>query len=53
MLPNGGPGLGVGEADGVVTGIGGRGDGGKGDAPGLAGAANAKSNANAITPRTS
>jgi hypothetical protein len=34
MLPKGGPGLGVGEGEGVVTGFGGAGDGGSGEAVG-------------------
>jgi hypothetical protein len=34
MFAKGGPGLGVGDGDGVVTGFGGRGDGGNGDAVG-------------------
>jgi hypothetical protein len=36
MFPNGGPGVGVGEADGLGAGFGGIGDAGKGEAVGLA-----------------
>ncbi|MBV9027758.1 MAG: hypothetical protein JO311_04025 [Candidatus Eremiobacteraeota bacterium] len=41
MLPNGGPGEGDGVGDGVTTGFGGIGDGGSGDAAGLAAYAHA------------
>jgi hypothetical protein len=51
MLPNAGPALGVGDGDGVVTGLGGGGDGGIGEAARLAGAANAKINAKAINSK--
>jgi len=46
MLANGGPGLGDGE--GVVTGLGSNPDGGMGDAAGLAGAARANNSTSAI-----